>query len=193
MIVGILGNARVGKDTMADYLVRRHGFKKMALADPMKELCQRLFSFSDSQLWGSERDLPDSRYRRADGEPLTPRFALQTLGTEWGRRCDPEVWVRRLLWRYNDLHPGWGEPTNVAVADLRFANEVRAVKAAGGRIVRVYRPGCDGSTLAGVPGHVSEEEQKSIPDSECHHIIHNDGSLDEYHAKIEALATLWAP
>ena len=29
-----------------------------------------------------------------DSQPLTPRLALQTLGTEWGRALDPDVWAR---------------------------------------------------------------------------------------------------
>ena len=38
-IIGILGNKRVGKDTVADYLVKNYGFIKYNFADPIKEIC----------------------------------------------------------------------------------------------------------------------------------------------------------
>ena len=37
MIIGIVGNKNVGKDTLADYLVKEKGFIKYAFADPLKE------------------------------------------------------------------------------------------------------------------------------------------------------------
>jgi hypothetical protein len=117
-LIGIAGLAGSGKDTVADILVRDHGFAKVALADPIKRAVKELFAFTVEQLWGpsSARNAPDKRYPREHGpwtedgkcmccgvpnEPdivhvqcyLTPRHALQQLGTEWGRRCYPNVWV----------------------------------------------------------------------------------------------------
>ncbi len=64
-LVGICGNAGVGKDTAAQRLVDKHAFTQIALADPIKRFSQRIFKFSDKQLWGpsSLRDKLDSRYR----------------------------------------------------------------------------------------------------------------------------------
>lgn len=101
--------------------------------------------------------------------PLTPRLALQRLGTEWGRALDPDVWVRMGLRRARSLqgavHPGvgsgplgahrdaggtyWpalsevdaeGRVRGVVLTDCRFLNEAAAIRAAGGRIWRVARP-----------------------------------------------------
>ncbi len=52
MIIGICGNAGVGKDTTADFLVKTNGFVKVSLADPMKRICQAVYGFSNEQLWG---------------------------------------------------------------------------------------------------------------------------------------------
>lgn len=108
MIIGITGYAGSGKDTIADILVRDHGFGKVAFADPLKRICKEVFDFSDEQLWGSssKRDEPDLRYPRFEGNLgtpaqalaqwphyLTPRYALQQLGSEWGRHCHKDVWV----------------------------------------------------------------------------------------------------
>ena len=225
VIVGVMGQARAGKDTIAGYLAKEHDFVRIGLADPMKRFCAEVFDFTDEQLWGDEREKPDQRYPRkvlwceSDAEfpqhkescyrteHLTARYALQTLGTEWGRDCYGNVWIeygvntakklladpyrrydpkRGLYWIEN---PRFGQevideaPLGVVFSDLRFRNEFDAVKSANGILVRVKRTGADGKT--GVAGHASEEEQKTIPDSEFHLIITNDGTLEDLYDKIE--------
>lgn len=112
-----------GKDTVADLLVSSHDFVKVALADEMKRFCGVLYKFSPEQLWGPShlRNAVDRRYPREhhvltrDGSCaccgaaldennefaeqcyLTPRYALQTLGSEWGKFCYRDTWVRRLM------------------------------------------------------------------------------------------------
>ena len=48
-IISISGLSKSGKDTMAEVLVKEHGFSRIALADPLRELCSRVFRlpFSD--------------------------------------------------------------------------------------------------------------------------------------------------
>ena len=213
MIVGLLGNARVGKDTFAEHLVKQYGYVRIGLADPLKRFCKEVFDFSDEQLYGNERDLPDTRYLRikihppvdevvADVNYLTPRYALQTLGTEWGRNCYNDIWIetgirtaKRLLeggctyapsgGLVCSLDKGYPPPNGVVFADLRFKNEFEAVRLAGGVLVRIYRPEQDGTNLAGVKLHPSEEEQRSIPDAAFDYIINNDGTLEDYTRKID--------
>lgn len=69
LIIGIVGGAGVGKDTAADYLVRAHGFKKLALADELKRFAKVVFDFTDEQLWGpsASRNKPDPRFRNPEG------------------------------------------------------------------------------------------------------------------------------
>lgn len=124
MIVGITGRAGAGKDTVADLLVRDHKAVKVALADEMKRIVASVYGFTELQLWGpsEERNKPDLRYPRGHtyrkieapclccGRPwtfyeskeaevcyLTPRFALQLLGTEWARTCFKDTWVRKTM------------------------------------------------------------------------------------------------
>jgi hypothetical protein len=145
MIIGLTGLAGSGKDAVADALVAWHGFFKIALADPMKEACQRWFGWSDEDLWGpsENRNRPDARWGG-----LTPRRALQTLGTEWGRALHPDVWIEQALRVMR------GSRDCFVIPDVRFANEADAIRRAGGRVVRVLRAG------AGLPGeagaHASE-------------------------------------
>ncbi|GMV19489.1 MAG: hypothetical protein AMXMBFR56_77130 [Polyangiaceae bacterium] len=193
MIIGISGKAGSGKDTAADVLVRDHGFVRIALADPMKRFARGLWHFTEAQLWGpsQQRNAPDPRYRRDDGTFLSPRHALQTLGTEWGRECDPDVWIRyalmcaervmscAILHYVPDLGLVYGNekprPRGVVIPDVRFANEMKAIRLAGGQVWRVTR----GTSLGGAESrHVSETGQDSIHDDAFDRLLHNDGPLE---------------
>ena len=94
-IISLTGNMGVGKDTMADYLVEKYGFVKVAMADPMKRIAKEVYEFSDEQLWGpsESRNMPDERYPRPDGSFLSARISTQLLGSEWSRVCYPDTWV----------------------------------------------------------------------------------------------------
>jgi hypothetical protein len=234
VIVGVMGQARSGKDTMATHLVQNYDFVRIGLADPLKRFCKEVFDFSDEQLYGDDRDKPDSRYWKYHGSMfteednrtlasldyaagkidkmpdesefskwyLTPRYALQTLGTEWGRRCHDSIWVdygirvaQKLLAGYYSYSSQLGllpdvygrKVLGVVFSDLRFQNEFEAVKKANGFMVRVYRKGAEGEV--GISGHASEVEQKAIPDANFDHIFKNDGTLEEYYAAIDRFMT----
>jgi len=216
MIIGISGKAGAGKDTVSDLLVKYHLFVRVALADPLKRICKEVFDFSDEQLWGpsEERNKPDERYPRtlrcADrlhpdspdhSSFLTPRYALQQLGTEWGRDCYDMVWVNYMLRTAKTIlekkygysmdrglnRMGWigDDPVGVCVPDVRFKNEMDAIREAGGKVVRIRRPEAG---LGGAAGqHASEAEQDEVPDSYFDCVIENVGSLEQLEAMVKEM------
>lgn len=142
---------------------------------------------------------------------LTPRYALQQLGTGWGRDCFGDTWVMvtlrdaKLLLGIEKGEPGgyWydqkkGLHSNVQtqrvpalqpgviLTDVRYLNEIRAVKAAGGKVIRVVRPGA--GLQGGAGQHSSETEQAGLPDSEFDATIPNDETLDALHARVHDTA-----
>lgn len=231
MIIGLSGQAGSGKDFVADLLVQHHGFTKIALADPLKRICQEVFEFSDEQLWGrsEERNKPDGRYftgkvrsaivdyedarilltlnamgnresfptdeeiREKCKVYLSPREALQSLGTEWGRNCCSDVWIvytlriiKKLLlnqdWKYDPRYGVWQdedakEIKNIVISDLRFQNEIDAVKTIGGKVVRIHRQ--QSSTLSDtiLALHTSETEQLGILDDVFDYVLDNQKEL----------------
>lgn len=118
---------------------------------------------------------------------LTARFALQVLGTEWGRTCYKNTWTdlaiktaRAILEQGMSYTPQRGlytddsgaRPSGVAIADMRFWNELESVKEAGGYVWRIKPP----APLVAAEGwrkHQSETEQGEIPDSAFHQVIVN--------------------
>lgn len=75
----------------------------------------------------------------------------------------------------------------VIIPDVRFINEVRHIKMAGGKLLRVVRPG------AGLQGnfalHQSEIEMAEIPDSEFDSVIRNTGTLDDLKRSVNDFVT----
>jgi hypothetical protein len=192
LIIALSGLAGAGKDTVADLLVKRRGFVKVGLADPIKRQARELWSFSPDQLWGpsSARNAEDPRY-----PGLSPRVVLQTIGSDV-RRIDADAWARRAVAVASELlsdsgrcklyDPAIGsyydrvqsDPARgVVVNDLRYLNEAAAFRRAGGRVVRIVRAGAG---LAGTAAqHASERELNEQPDSFFDAVIDNDGTIAE--------------
>lgn len=231
LILGILGLAGSGKDSVAKFFGSDCGYCNVAFADPLKRIARDVYDFSEEQLWGPSemRNMPDERYPRQHSWPasmpdrpnwnstkptctccgrtedeakeaqcyLTPRFALQILGTQFGRHCFEDTWAqmgvrtaKTLLQngdtRYDQkrgLYTVTGDGRSamgVTISDVRFRNEMRIIREAGGKVIRIKRPGAG---LKGASGlHESEAEQASIPDTEFDAVIHNDRDLEHLRA-----------
>lgn len=118
MIIGITGPAGSGKSTMANYLVMRHEFTRLSLADPIKQMVYYMLQSrgcEDPDRW-VYGDLKEIHCDYLCGK--TPRHAMQTLGTEWGRECiGQNLWTQIMLHRIEKTHG------NVVIDDVRFEDE----------------------------------------------------------------------
>ena len=114
MIIAISGKLQSGKDTIADYLVLKHGFTRIAFADKLKDIAKDLFN------WDGVKD--DSG-----------RKLLQELGCQM-RNVRKDVWVDyvfRAIRKHNDM--------NWVITDVRFLNEFKSLKLLGAKMFRVER------------------------------------------------------
>lgn len=131
MVIGLCGRAQSGKTSVGNMLENQHGFLHFSFAHFLRQFITQLGVATD----------PMFQLERDKNKPLpwaggrTPRYLMQTLGTEWGRQLiDPDLWVSHTMARVA-RHPD----RHVVISDLRFDNEARAVYAAGGVIVEVQR------------------------------------------------------
>ena len=164
MILGLCGPKDSGKSTLAELLKTQHQFKRIALADPIKEMCLTLVTYQGCSrgqgirmFWGDLKEVP-SAYLGG----RTPRHAMQTLGTEWGRKTiNWDFWKN--VW-HNKVQQ---ELDQIVVDDVRFENEVQAIRNFGGKVIRIMRKG----TTIGL--HSSEREYEKI---NCDWVLTNDES-----------------
>jgi hypothetical protein len=172
-LIGLCGVAGSGKTTVANILVEKYGFQRVAFADPLKDMLKAV-GFTHEQLYGSEKEVvvPDLG--------VTPRHAMQTLGTEWGRQhIGTDFWVKLWMRKVQALRI---KGIDVVCDDIRFRNEAAAVRSMGGGVIAVFRPT---STLKGYPEALhSSETGMLIPDR----IVHNDGDLQALEVWVDRIA-----
>ncbi len=141
MIIGVCGLIGAGKDTIADYLVNIHQFRRESFANTLKDAVAAVFGWDRELLEGRTRQ---SREWREQVDPwwaerlgmpdLTPRWVLQYWGTEVVRKSfHDDTWIASLE---NKLRQS---KDDVVISDCRFPNEIQAIKKAGGIVIRVHR------------------------------------------------------
>jgi hypothetical protein len=162
-VIGVCGPEGAGKSTVGKILVEHYGAGVVPFAQPLKKMLEAL-GVPPRNLYGSLEDKL---------EPLdvlcgrSARWAAQSLGTEWGRDLiGGDIWVN-----------AWKSAVDAAAEhlivadDLRFLNEVEAVRALGGHVVCVLRPEAD--DREGQPAHRSQEYWK-LPRA---YTLVNDGDM----------------
>ncbi len=122
-IIGIAGPAGSGKDTVANYIMRKaaelsvyYDIEIESFAGPIKAMLMVGLHLTPAQLYGDAKEIIDERYGKS------PREMMQTLGTEWGRVCvGSDVWLEALDSSLDGARP-------YVIPDVRFANEAEYVR-----------------------------------------------------------------
>jgi hypothetical protein len=141
MIIGICGFIGSGKDTVADYLVNFHEFRRESFANTLKDAVAAVFGWDRTMLEGRTKEAREWREQvdpwwaeRLAMPTLTPRWVLQYWGTEVCRKSfHDDIWIASLE---NKLR---NSKDNVVISDCRFPNEIQSIRDAGGKIVWVQR------------------------------------------------------
>lgn len=182
-IIGLLGYAQSGKDTVAGTLVEKHDFHRVAFADALRDAAYALNPLVTCFLDGVNRlqQLVDKVGWDEAKQDLEVRRLLQVLGTEVGREIiDPDVWVN--IARRKALNVIGFDNKNVVITDVRFPNETSMIRAMGGELWRVKRAGTEP-----VNAHTSETAVDHV-DVDWH--ILNNRTLEDLAAGVSVLITL---
>jgi hypothetical protein len=116
-----------GKTTIANFLVEEFNYHRIPFAEPLKLMTRTLLQcFGYSKSYGDKLlNDPVLKEQILPELDVTPRFMMQTLGTEWGRKTiHSEIWL--MAWKHSVEELGiYG---HVVVDDVRFPNELEIVK-----------------------------------------------------------------
>jgi hypothetical protein len=141
MIIGFCGFIGSGKDTAADYLVNFHEFRRDSFANTLKDAVAAVFGWDRVLLEGKTKEAREWREQvdtwwaeRLNMPHLTPRWVLQWWGTEVCRSAfHDDIWIASLE---NKLRK---TADDIVISDVRFPNEIKAIRNAGGRIFWIQR------------------------------------------------------
>ena len=175
-IIGFAGKAGVGKTTSATHLgyfisQGRDNFVPIAaFADLLKVQCGKLFGLAENQLHGYRKEVIDPRYRK------TPRQIMQEYG-QAVRDIHYNAWVDATMREIDLLYPHY--PV-VLIHDVRYPNEVEAIRARGGRIYLLRRD------TGREDAHISENAIEGWSFT-WDGVIENNGTLAELYEQVEEI------
>ncbi|WP_116134350.1 deoxynucleotide monophosphate kinase [Tropicimonas sp. IMCC34043] len=140
-LIALAGRAGSGKSAAAKALP--YDWDRRKFADPLKNMLRALYRTAglaeaeiERRIEGDLKEVPDPILCGA-----TPRWAMRSLGTEWGRcLIDPGLWVSIAE---RGVASAIAAGRAVVIDDCRFPNEAEAVRRLGGRVVMIERPGAD--------------------------------------------------
>jgi len=172
LVFGVTGRKGHGKDTFCQFVKDIDDeFQILHFAEELKNMSSDIFGLTHEQLYNPQlKEIPFVWYGQKSiyiddyldriklatglnvkpGEKVarTPRELLQYFGTEYVRSIDDLYWVNRVIERIKTIGK------KCLVADLRFPNEVEALREIGATLIRIQRP----DLVSDGPVHASEAE-----------------------------------
>jgi len=204
-IIGLHGNPRVGKGTLAGLLVGLDGFACIGFADRLYEEVARAFGVTVAQLqqddWKSTPQPALALYHCMDDcfynlmytvyaedaqAPRTSRWILQRWGTEYRRAQNPRYWIN-IVEQFVQDH----EKQPVVLHDVRFEDEAKL------GLLLVLRRQRSGQgiieiTRKNAPPPDSHTSNRRLPDHLIDFTVANDGTPEEmYQAVINEMGSKW--
>jgi dephospho-CoA kinase len=174
--IALSGRLRSGKDTIANHLYIKHGFTTVSFGDALKKNAHATFPWV--------------------GEFSKPRALYQQFG-QLMRQIDSDVWIKhaeRAVKGAIDFNVNTGaDKVGVVITDLRQPNEYEWARANGFTLIRVTAPDEDRIARAKIAGDdfneadLEHETESHIDGFAVDYEIHNDGSVDDLKAQVDAI------
>ena len=166
-----------GKTTAARFLMDNLGYTKIAFADPLRFMIERLlhsagYSYNEIHWFlngGKEQDI--------EVIGASYRHLARTLGTEWGRNLiHPELWLKIAEQKFIHTDPP------ICVDDVRFLNELELLRRHNFALVKVVRD----VSRSDADTHESDVSLRDFDGWD--HVIENNGTLEELCSKVRGIA-----
>lgn len=181
MLIGLCGFSGSGKTTLVNGLLAQYGkpwgIERIGFADPMSDMLLALgvpeLYVNDKMHWDCSLDILSGR---------TVREAVDTLGTEFGRKLNNNFWVNIAMQRARELQDNG---RIVILENVRFPNEFETVRKDDGIIFAINRPD--------IAPNLEKETERYIPmlqpicDLQFDNVLPIDQSIREFCAQISHL------
>lgn len=140
-IIAFAGRKQSGKTTSSNMIIDYYSqvigdaseIKIYNFADPLKQdICMNLLGMSYDQCYGDDNNKNELTGLHWDGKNMTAREVMQFVGTDIFRKMKQNIWAEATITRIQK-----DKPKLAIIADCRFPNEVDAVKAAGGVVIKL--------------------------------------------------------
>lgn len=211
VLLGLSGRAGAGKDTIADYLIKDHGWSgKMSYARNLKDMIKHVFKLSEYQLMdhkGKKQPINISLTPAHIGGVLTwmcrtheasglagrtaeiKKFIADVKGKKFSTPREVIQFVGTDLCRMviptyhvDIIKQKLDKATGSwIITDVRFPNEADLVKDKGGYLIKVERPGLE---TTDVHRHSSET---ALQDWDSWHstIINDSSNIEDLYTKVD--------
>lgn len=183
ILLAFSGKMYTGKDTSADIWVKRYleyaqrmnamnfpvrGYQRLAFADGIKQVCKSVFDLTDEDV-----NTPEGKKKKLEVYGKTVRELLQGIGEGLRQYISQDIWVIRTITQIDKLLNT--TDCNILVTDIRYVNELFALKVRGFTTVKLIRD--TGIT----DDHPSEKE---IKNEYFDYVIENNGTREELEKKL---------
>jgi hypothetical protein len=144
----------------------------------LKRACAAIFGFTDEQLNGALKEVPDVRWG------VSPRQVMQRFGTDLMRKYanlvvpikNPEdIWLVVMSKQIAAI-----DTKHIVISDVRFQNEANQVREFGGTLVRIERPAAADASQ----GDASDMHASEACDFPADFTVVNDGTPSELLIKV---------
>lgn len=157
-LVGLVGRARAGKDTVAGLL----GLPIVKLAQPVKDAIRVLYGWTDNHTEGHLKDLRDARF------DVTPREAMVHLTDAMKKLNGPKFFSHRFL-------ENW-DGKSAIITDVRYQEDLDMLRKYGAVFVRIERQGCS-----------NHAHELPIDTLKVDYVIKNNGTISDLAEELTSL------
>lgn len=165
-IIGLLGRSRVGKDTVADYILTYYNdYQIERLAAPIKKAVCELYGYTSHQIESNAKEEIDIRWG------ITPRQSMQSLTKYMMSEMGLYFFTKRLFDKY-DLDT---IPKNIIIPDIRYLHDIQEIQKRNGIVIKIERPN----------NNIHHECENNIDNFTADFTIINNGSITELQNKVK--------
>ena len=212
VVLGVSGWKKSGKDTLADFLINKEGYERVAFADVLKEITAETYGLDKNIFYNQSvkeapiKSLPvnpkdeftktianfmEKEFRTEDGKIgcilsdrlyWTPR-ALLILEGSIKRAVNCDFWVQKTFNKIQEIQKNENKYRFV-ITDLRYKNEMESlVDIFGDRFVS-----CRVNRFETVDS--TDPSERDLDEAEFDFTIGNRSSLDDFLEEVENLASI---